>query len=189
MFIQTEDTPNPSTLKFLPGRAVIPSGSVEYRDAYSAQTSPLAEALFAVDGVTSVLLAHDFLSVTKADDKSWVALKPALLATIMDYFTSNPVQQQVVVDKSSHHALPTPANDHDRAVIAQICDLLDSKIRPAVAQDGGDVAFHSYDNGVVYVTLHGACVGCPSSTATLKAGVENMLRHYIPDVREVRRAS
>lgn len=182
MFIQTEDTPNPQTMKFLPGRAVMQAGTLEFKNAAAAAASPLAAALFALDGVEGVFLATDFISVTKSADKSWQVMKPSVLTTIMDHFVA---QRPVVAEESSSgHA--AAAKGEDAEIVEKICALLDAKIRPAVAQDGGDITFHSFESGVVFLNLKGACAGCPSSTATLKAGVENMLRHYVPEVVEVR---
>jgi Fe-S cluster biogenesis protein NfuA len=184
MFIQTEETPNPATLKFLPGRAVMPSGTLEIKDARAAASSPLAEALFAIEGVTSIFLAKEFVTVTKAAAKSWPAMKPAILAAIMDHFTSG----KPVVLEAGAGAESAVAEDAGE-IEKQIREILDVKVRPAVAQDGGDITFQSYEDGVVYLNLKGSCAGCPSSTATLKAGIENMLKHYIPEVKEVRQVA
>ena len=180
MFIQTEETPNPATLKFVPGRDVLPGGSVDFRSRDEAERSPLAQALFDVDGVTGVFLADDFITVAKRDDKEWYLMKPAVLGVIMEHFTAG---RPVVLGGA-----PEPAEadeDHDE-IVAQIKELLYTRVRPAVAQDGGDIVFEGFDQGVVTLQMRGACAGCPSSTATLKMGIENMLRHYIPEVREVR---
>ncbi len=178
MFIQTEETPNPSTLKFIPGVTVMPSGTANFRDADSAERSPLARGLFEIDGVEGVFLGSDFVSVTKSDDAAWFTLKPAVLAAIMDHFTTGlPVIE--AADESGTEA-------EDSEIVSQIKEILDTRVRPAVAQDGGDIVFHRFDDGVVYLHMHGSCSGCPSSTATLKAGIENMLRYYIPEVVEVR---
>ncbi len=181
MFIQTEATPNPTTLKFIPGRTVMPAGTAEFRDAESAQASKLASDIFLVEGVTGVFFGPDFISVTKGDVE-WAHLKPAVLGAIMDHFTSG---QALMTDDVSHstHAEDDGPNAH---IVSQIKDLLDTRVRPAVAQDGGDITFHGFREGVVYLTMRGACAGCPSSTMTLKAGIENLLRHYIPEVIEVR---
>ena len=179
MFIQTEPTPNPATLKFLPGRAVMESGTANFTDAADAKLSPLAERLFTLEGVTGVYLGADFITVSKAADLDWLRFKPVVLAAIMDHFTSG---QPVMTG-----AAPTAdaSGDQDDDVVSQIKELLETRVRPAVAQDGGDIIFHSFEDGVVYLTMQGSCSGCPSSTATLKAGIENMLRHYIPEVRAV----
>jgi Fe-S cluster biogenesis protein NfuA len=180
MFIQTEPTPNPATLKFLPGRAVMESGTANFTDAADAKPSPLAERLFGLEGVTGVYLGADFITVSKAADLDWLRLKPVVLAAIMDHFTSG----QPVMAGTAPAADAT--GDEDDEVVSQIKELLETRVRPAVAQDGGDIIFHSFEDGVVYLTMQGSCSGCPSSTATLKAGIENMLRHYIPEVHEVR---
>jgi Fe-S cluster biogenesis protein NfuA len=180
MFIQTEGTPNPATLKFLPGRAVLPSGSVDMPDAASARKSPLAERLFQVEGVSGVFLGGDFVTVTKRSDKAWEVLKPALLGIIMEHFTANrPLLSEEAVG-------PAECASEDDEIVVQIKELLDTRVRPAVAQDGGDIVFRGFERGVVYVHLQGSCSGCPSSTATLRMGIENMLRHYVPEVMEVR---
>ena len=185
MFIQTEETPNPATLKFLPGQDVLSSGVADFTDAKTAAASPLAESLFTIDGVAGVFLGKDFITVTKGADKSWPLLKPAILSIIMDHFTHN---RPMMKADAPVAATPAAAEGENSAVIQQIRDLLDAKIRPAVAQDGGDITFERFEDGVVYLHLKGACAGCPSSTMTLKAGVENMLKHYIPDVKEVRQS-
>jgi Fe-S cluster biogenesis protein NfuA len=179
MFIETETTPNPATLKFLPGRSVMEQGTANFADADAATRSPLALRLFALDGVTQVFYGADFVSVSKTDEASWSELKPAVLGALVEHF-------------SSGEALLTRAetsdneDDEDDEIVAQIKDLIETRVRPAVAQDGGDIVFEAFTDGVVYLQMHGSCSGCPSSTATLKAGIENMLRHYIPEVVEVR---
>lgn len=184
MFIQTEETPNPATLKFLPGRVVLPQGTRDFRDAGAAAASPLATRLFALPGVNGVLLGQDFIAVSKAAGQDWPAVKPAVLGAIMDHFVSD---SPVLHDSASPQT--APGTDLDDAIVKQIKALLDYKIRPAVAQDGGDIVFDRFEDGVVFLQLQGACSGCPSSSATLKAGVENMLRHYIPEVKEVRQSN
>lgn len=188
MFIQTEDTPNPATMKFLPSRAVSPA-PLDIPSREKAGVSPLAQALFNVEGVTGVFLGTDFISVTRADDVDWRILRPSVLATIMDHFVAD---KPVLLDEaaaqgvcSSCEACAAQCGDPD--VVKKINELLDMRIRPAVAQDGGDVAFEKFEDGVVYLRLKGACAGCPSATATLKFGIEQMLRHFIPEVQEVRR--
>lgn len=190
MFIQTEQTPNPATLKFLPGRAVLDGADpVDFPNAEAAAAgSPLAASLFEIDGVTAVFLGHDFISVSKAEDKEWYVLKPSILGVIMQHFTAG----RPVLAGDAPAAGTDSAGDEthydpeDEAVVGQIRELLETRVRPAVAQDGGDIVFHGFEKGVVYLTMRGACAGCPSSTATLKMGIENMLRHYIPEVTEVR---
>jgi Fe-S cluster biogenesis protein NfuA len=178
MFIQTEDTPNPATLKFIPGRIVMPHGTADFRNEGAASRSPLAQALFKVGGVDGVFLGSDFVTVTKSPETDWFGLKPMVLAAIMDHYTSGlPVIEAVEAVAS---------NTDDDEIVIQIKEILEQRVRPAVAQDGGDIIFHDFEDGIVYLEMHGSCSGCPSSTATLKAGIENMLRYYIPEVREVR---
>ena len=183
MFIQTEDTPNPETMKFLPSREVLgtsQSGDLEFSDAEAAARSPLAQALLAIEGVKSVFLGRDFITVTRDAGKDWPALKPALLTAIMEHFTSGrPVLTNGEKQEGGN-------GSGDSEVVQKIRAILDQQIRPAVAQDGGDIVFHSFEDGVVYLTLRGACAGCPGATATLKMGVEKMLQRHIPEVREVR---
>jgi len=184
MFIQTEQTPNPATLKFLPGRDVLPAATANFPDAASAARSPLAERLFAVDGVIGVFFGADFVSVTKEDAREWYLMKPAILGVIMEHFTAG---RPVLLDDAGAGDEGHSADaGEDTEIVSQIKELLDTRVRPAVAQDGGDIVFRGFDKGVVYLHMQGACSGCPSSTATLKMGIENMLRHYIPEVVEVR---
>lgn len=185
MFIQTEATPNPSTLKFIPGLVVLENGSLDFRSPEESRVSPLAERLFAVEGVAGVFLSQDFIAITKSDDKEWFLLKPALLGVIMEHFTAGrPVLNES--DAASQAASGSEGEgEADDEVVAQIKALLDTRVRPAVAMDGGDIVYHSFEEGVVYLSMRGACAGCPSSTATLKMGIENMLRHYIPEVQAV----
>ena len=182
MFIQTEPTPNPATLKFLPGREVLGARTADFPDAAAARRSPLAEHLFEVEGVTRVFLGADFVTITKADEREWFLLKPAVLGVIMEHFTAG---RPTLVAEPGAEA-DADSDQEDSEVVAMIKELLDTRVRPAVAQDGGDIIFHRFEDGVVYLTMQGACSGCPSSTATLKMGIENMLRHYIPEVVEVR---
>lgn len=180
MFIQTEATPNPATLKFLPGTAVMGSaGTANFTDAAGAGESPLATRLFEIDGVDGVFLGADFVTVTKTDAADWNVVKPRVLASIMDHLT----QGGAVMNAPSGGEV---AEGEDSEVVTQIKELLETRVRPAVAQDGGDIVFRSFEDGVVFLHMQGACAGCPSSTATLKNGIENMLRHYIPEVQEVR---
>ena len=181
MFIQTEPTPNPATLKFLPGRAVMEQGTANFPDVASAARSPLAQRLFTVPGVTGVFLGTDFVTVSKNDDTEWFELKPTVLGIIMEHFTAG---QPVLLDGAA--AAEGTDEDEDDEIVSQIKELLDTRVRPAVAQDGGDIIFHAFADGIVYLHMQGSCSGCPSSTATLKAGIENMLRHYVPEVQEVR---
>ena len=181
MFIQTEQTPNPATLKFLPGCAVMNSGTANFSDAAAAAArSPLAERLFDLPEVSGVFLGGDFITVTKAGDSDWFQLKPAVLTAIMEHFTAG----LPVVTGSDDTAAQSETEDSE--VVAAIKELLETRVRPAVAQDGGDIIFEDFEDGIVYLHMQGSCSGCPSSTATLKAGIENMLRHYIPEVVEVR---
>jgi Fe-S cluster biogenesis protein NfuA len=185
MFIQTEATPNPSTLKFIPGREVLQSGTRDFRDrAVADRASPLAARIFEVDGVEGVFLGSDFISVTKGDGE-WQHLKPALLGAIMEHFMSgapalSDAPDADAGDDKEHYA------SEDSEIVGTIKELLQTRVRPAVAQDGGDIVFHGYKEGVVYLHMRGACAGCPSSTATLRHGIENLLRHFIPEVQEVR---
>jgi Fe-S cluster biogenesis protein NfuA len=184
MFIQTEQTPNPATLKFLPGRAVMVSGTANFIDRKTAcRLSPLAERLFSLPQVTGVFLGADFITVTKHSDGDWYQLKPAILAVIMEHFTAG---RPVVLMASADNSADEPRDQDEDEIVSQIKELLETRVRPAVAQDGGDIIFHDYEDGIVYLHMQGSCSGCPSSTATLKAGIENMLRYYIPEVVEVR---
>ncbi len=181
MFIQTESTPNPATLKFIPGEAVMPAGTADFTSAEAAAASPLATRIFAVEGVTGVFLGSDFVTVTKSAEAGWEHLQPAILGAVMDHYQSG----APVIEGAAHSGHKAHAAE-DGAIVRQITELLDTRVRPAVAQDGGDITFHGFDRGVVYLHMKGACAGCPSSTLTLKMGIENLLRHYIPEVTEVR---
>ncbi|MDX1786110.1 NifU family protein [Roseovarius sp. ZX-A-9] len=183
MFIQTESTPNPATLKFLPGQSVLPAGTADFSSAEGAEKSPLAARIFAVDGVSAVFFGTDFVTVTKQDDIEWDHVKPAILGAIMEHYQSG---QPVMTDDSAIASGHAEHTGEDGDIVGQIKELLDTRVRPAVAQDGGDITFHGFDRGVVYLHMQGACAGCPSSTITLKMGIENLLRHYIPEVTEVR---
>jgi len=187
MFIETERTPNPATLKFLPGREVMgEGGTADFRDAEAASASPLAEALFGLEEVEGVFYGRDFVSVTKRGDDEWQALKPRILALMMEHFTSGAPLLKEGAELASAHAGPAGEDTVDSEIVTQIKALLDEKVRPAVAQDGGDITYHGFEDGVVYLHMQGACSGCPSSTMTLKQGIENLLRYYIPEVTEVR---
>ena len=190
MFIQTEITPNPNTLKFLPGRALAENGSHDFRSVEDAARSPLAERLFKLDGVSGVFFGTDFLTVTRDEDGlTWPQLKAPILAAVMDHFTSGePLFTVKYGDEAQGQGHGEDVYEGETAqVVAEIKDLLDNRIRPAVAQDGGDILFDRFepDTGIVWLHMRGACSGCPSSSATLKAGVENMLRHYVPEVTRV----
>jgi Fe-S cluster biogenesis protein NfuA len=182
MFIQTEETPNPATLKFIPGRTVLPEGTRDFRSAEEAHVSPLADRIFAVDGVSGVFLGHDFVTVTK-DSAEWPHLKPAVLGAIMEHYLSG---APVLAAGSEEDADDTNFSEDDAETVAVIKELIETRVRPAVANDGGDITFQGFRDGVVYLHMRGACSGCPSSTATLKQGIENLLRHFVPDVVEVR---
>ena len=186
MFIQTESTPNPRTLKFLPGRDVLGAGSREFTDVDAALASPLAHALFLVDGVSGVYLGADFITITKDETLEWPHLKPHLLAAIMDHFTSG---RPVLRDRDAAEEAEdeTVYEGEAASIVKEIKAIIEARVRPAVARDGGDITFHSWDheNGVVKLNLRGSCAGCPSSTLTLKQGIENMLKHYVPEVNAV----
>lgn len=178
MFIQTESTPNPLTLKFMPGVKVHPTGTAFYTTKADAKGSPLAQKLFDAGEVAAVFLSGDFLTITKKPETDWELLKPAILTTIMDHLVSG---LPVVLESAQKIAAPRES-DADPEIVAQIKELIDTRVRPAVAQDGGDIVYHDFVDGIVKLEMHGACSGCPSSTATLKQGIENMLKHYIPEV-------
>jgi len=178
MFIQTEATPNPNTLKFLPGVDVLGNTTASFSDIEMAKRSPLASRLFNLGGVTGVFLGSDFISVTKSEGVDWPVLKPAVLGAIMDHYTAG----DALIDENAE--VKTGGED-DSPIVTQIKELLDTRVRPAVANDGGDIIFRAFEDGVVYLHMQGACSGCPSSTATLKHGIENMLRYYVPEVQAV----
>lgn len=182
MFIQTESTPNPATLKFLPGQTVMESGTADFLSPQAAEASPLAQRIFAVQDVEGVFFGNDFVTVTKSEGTAWEHIKPAILGAIMEHYQSG---QPVILgeNQASGHA---EHDGPDKEIVGQIKELLDSRVRPAVASDGGDITFHGFERGIVYLHMQGACAGCPSSTLTLKMGIENLLRHYIPEVLEVR---
>ncbi len=185
MFIQTESTPNPRTLKFLPGREVLGRGSRDYANAEAAANSPLAQALFAVDGVERVYLGEDFVSVTRAEASDWRHLKPHLLAAIMDHYVAG---RPIVLEAGEEAGEDDIVYEGEAAeIVREIKEIIEARVRPAVARDGGDITFHSWNNdtGIVRLNMRGSCAGCPSSALTLKQGVENMLRHYVPEVNGV----
>lgn len=185
MFIQTEATPNPATLKFLPGKVVLEDGTADFRDAEgAAAVSPLAGRLFDIPGVTGVFFGYDFVTVTK-DGLDWQHLKPAILGAIMEHFMSG---QPIMAGQTARQAAETAEEFYDKEdeeIVLTIKELLDTRVRPAVAQDGGDITFRGYENGTVFLHMKGACAGCPSSTATLKHGIQNLLRHFVPEVQQV----
>jgi Fe-S cluster biogenesis protein NfuA len=182
MFIQTEETPNPATLKFIPGRVVLDDGTRDFRSASDAEVSPLASRIFAVDGVTGVFLGHDFVTVTR-EGAEWPHVKPAVLGAIMEHYLSG---APVLDDGSAEDADDANFDEADAETVAVIKELIETRVRPAVANDGGDITFQGFRGGVVFLHMRGACSGCPSSTATLKQGIENLLKHFVPDVTEVR---
>lgn len=187
MFIQTEATPNPATLKFLPGKVVMDTGTADFNNAEDAEKrSPLASKLYGVDGVDGVFFGYDFVTVTKSDDFDWAHLKPAVLAGIMEHFMGN---DPVMIDQMalSHEAQDGEEfyEEGDETIVATIKELIETRVRPAVAQDGGDITFRGFRDGTVFLKMKGACSGCPSSTATLKHGIQNLLRHFVPEVEQV----
>lgn len=194
MFIETETTPNPASLKFLPGRQVMVSGTREFASPEAAEASPLAQAIFDTGEVVNVFFGSDFISVTAAPGVSWTNLKPQIVALLLDHFVS----EAPLFSNGDASGISVPGEDADillveedpanADIVAQIQELLETRVRPAVAGDGGDIAYRGFKDGVVYLTLQGACSGCPSSTATLKHGIEGLLKHYVPEVTEVRAA-
>jgi Fe-S cluster biogenesis protein NfuA len=186
MFIETETTPNPATLKFLPGRAVLAAGSRDFRKVEDANASPLARELFGIEGVAGVYFGSDFISVTKTQNEEWQHLKPAILGTIMDHYLSGRSLLEQSGDKENIGEEFFDVKDAD--TVTTIKELLETRIRPAVAGDGGDITFKGYRDGIVYLSMRGACAGCPSSTMTLKHGIENLLKHFLPDVQGVEAA-
>ncbi len=192
MFIETETTPNPSALKFLPGRQVMPSGTRTFADDESAEASPLAAALFGLGDVTGVMFGSDFLTVTAAPGTDWTVLKPQVVSLLLDHFVSEaPLFAPAWGNGIGVPAAETETIGHDPAdeeIVDQILDLIETRVRPAVANDGGDVVYRGFREGVVYLSMQGACSGCPSSAATLKHGIESLIKHYVPEVNEVRAA-
>ena len=189
MLIETEHTPNPATLKFLPGRAVMEGGTRDFAAPEEAEASPLAQALFDLGDVEGVFFGRDFVSVTAAPGADWSELKPQVLGILLDHFVSN----APLFHPGSAADIGVPAEDFtddpaDADIVAQIRELIETRVRPAVARDGGDIVYRGFDRGTVYLAMHGACSGCPSSTATLKQGIESLLKHYVPEVTEVRAA-
>ncbi len=183
MFIQTESTPNPATLKFIPGQPVVANGTHDFTDQDDTASSPLATRLFRINGVVRVFFGHDFISVTKSEEVDWMHVKPPVLGAIMEHYQAGlPIIEESISGESN----PSSEHSPDDPISKQIRELIDTRVRPAVAQDGGDIVFHGFDRGVVYLHMQGACAGCPSSTITLKMGIENLLRHYVPEVVEVR---
>ncbi len=186
MFIQTEATPNPATLKFLPGRDVLPGATFEMKGPADAAASPLGQKLFAIDGVVGVFYGSDFITVTKAEGE-WPQLKPAILGAIMEHFLSGePLIAEGAESGTDAISGEEFFDEKDAETVDEIKELLETRVRPAVAMDGGDITFRGFKEGVVYLNMKGSCSGCPSSTATLKQGIENLLRHFVPEVEEVR---
>ncbi len=183
MYMQTEKTPNPSALKFIPGPKIVET-PIDFPSEETARMSPIALRLFSVAGVASVFLSHDFITVTKTEEVDWDDIQPTLSAYILEHLASG---KPILSDKAPEHAAE-PALESDDAVTKDIKDILNTRVRPAVARDGGDIVFEKFEEGIVYLRLKGACSGCPSSTLTLKSGIENMLRYYVPEVKEVRAA-
>ena len=183
MYIQTEETPNPLALKFLPAQVILEEGTIYIADKTEISKSPLAAILFEIKGVESIFFGSDFITVTKSQDSDWQVLKPQLLSIIMDYLVAGkPISSD---DNEQNPSNNNKINEDDSEVVKQIKEISDTRVRPAVAVDGGDIIFHKFEDGVVYLEMHGACSGCPSSTATLKDGIENMLKHYLPEVQSV----
>ncbi|MEZ5690105.1 MAG: NifU family protein [Rickettsiales bacterium] len=186
MFIQTEETPNPQTLKFIPESTVMESGTAFFTDPKDATVSPLATELFSIDGVEAVFLGNDFITITKSENEDWESLKAPLLTCIMDFFVA---KKPVMLSTEKNNISDSASNSEDDEISQQIRELIDTRVRPAVAQDGGDIIFRGFSDGIVSLEMHGSCSGCPSSTITLKNGVENMLKHYIPEVIAVEAVS
>lgn len=185
MFIQTEETPNPNTLKFVPGRPVLGDDTAFFINAQEAETSPLASAIFTTPHVRAVFFGSDFITITKSEDANWATMKPDLLTTIMEhYVTGAPIMGDAKAPASTAETITY--SEEDQQIVDQIKELIEMRVRPAVAQDGGDIIFEGYEDGVVFLHMQGSCSGCPSSTMTLKMGIENLLKHYVPEVVEVR---
>ncbi|CAK7325251.1 unnamed protein product [Dovyalis caffra] len=184
MFIQTQSTPNPASLMFYPGKPVMDVGSVDFPNPRSAMNSPLAKAIYGIDGITRVFFGSDFITITKSDDATWEFLKPEIFAAIMDFYSSG---EPLFIDAQAAAAKDTAISEDDSEIVAMIKELLETRIRPAVQDDGGDIEYHGFDEetGIVKLKMQGACSGCPSSSVTLKSGIENMLMHYVPEVKGV----
>ena len=183
MFIQTEQTPNPQTLKFLPGRVVMKEGTAFFQNIEDSSNSPFAKRLFSLDGVEGVFFGADFITITKNQDSEWDLIKPMILGAITDHYSSN---DSIIIKKNKKNNELKDSKNLDSEIVKQIKELIETRVRPAVAMDGGDIVFENYENGIVYLHMQGSCAGCPSSMATLKNGIENMLKHYVPEVTEVR---
>ena len=183
MFIETEHTPNPDTLKFLPGQVLLEAGTANFPDADAAEASPLATAMFSIPSVTGVFIGYDFVTITKATEEDWGAVKPNVLAGLMQFFASG-ASVLTITDQTA--TMSVEESEEDADIIEQIKTLLDEKVRPAVAGDGGDIVYRGFKEGVVYLQMQGACAGCPSSTITLKHGIEKLLKYYVPEIVDVR---
>lgn len=179
MFIQTENTPNPACIKFIPGVRVLDTGTRTFSSTHDCADSPLARNLLDIDGIDSIFFGTDFISITKDDASDWSYLRPIVIATLMEHFIAG---HPAILDAPQHTDI---SHDHDDPVVKQIKDIIETRVRPAVAQDGGDITFDRFEDGILYLKLEGACSGCPSSSATLKTGIENMMRYYVPEVIEV----
>ena len=184
MFIQTEQTPNPQTLKFLPGKVVMGEGTAFFKNIAEADNSPFAKKLFNVDGVAGVFFGKDFITITKNNSLEWQVMKPEILGAIMSHYNSD--DQTILNEEKTTKDNVSNDDSQDSDIVKQIKELLETRVRPAVAMDGGDIIYDKYENGIVYLQMQGSCSGCPSSSATLKMGIENMLKHYIPEIKEVR---
>jgi len=182
MFIQTEETPNPEALKFLPGVPVYPQGVIEFLSIEDTRDSPLANALFKIKGVKNIMFGIDFITINKEAEEDWNILKAEILGTIMEHFTA---RMPIMNEDYQSSELPK-TSEHDSEIVKEIIEIIETRVRPAVAQDGGDITFQAFEDGIVYVELKGACSGCPSSTITLKSGIEKLLQHYIPEVKEIK---
>jgi len=187
MFIQTEKTPNPLTLKFFPGRVVLEDGTIFFQNKDESVGSPLAQKLFDIEGVEGVFFGNDFITISKGDQNSWENLKPILIAAITDHYNSN----QPTINNTGNFKKNTSESktSEDTEIVKQIKELLDTRVRPSVAMDGGDIIYRDFQDGIVFLQMQGSCAGCPSSTATLKMGIENMLKHYVPEVKEVQQVN
>ncbi len=188
MHIEIETTPNPATVKFLPGQAVMADGTRDFATPEDAEASPLADALFGLGDVEGVFLGRDFVSVTKAPGSDWMTVKPQVLTILLDHFASGAPLFHEAGGAAAGDPAPFPVAPEDEDIVAQIAELIDTRVRPAVAADGGDIVLRGFDKGTVFLSMQGACAGCPSSTMTLKNGVEQLLKHYVPEVTEVRAA-
>lgn len=182
MFIQTENTPNPNTMKFLPGQPVLGDKTAFFTDTENAKQSPLASALFVLSDIRAVFFGSDFITVTKKEESRWDVLKPQILTTVMEHYQSGLPIMRPAAETEKTAGGPAAYSEDEQEIVDQIIELIETRVRPAVAQDGGDIVFHSFKEGIVKLEMHGACSGCPSSTATLKSGIENMLKHYVPEV-------